>query len=605
VALGSATVAASSPAVETDGVDGVTSDAATLNMTVTDLGGEFSVWAEFEYGESGTLDQTSDGEWIDEPQSWSTDIDGLDPNTTYDYRAVVEGDDETVRGDTRSFTTADPNPTVTVSTSDPASVSHCSAALWGDVDEMIDISYADITFEWRPAGASSWNTTPTERFESTGAARAVIDGLSMGTSYEYRITGSSGDETSDTGDIVSFTTDDSPTLKASTDEASDVKDTTAVLNGTIDELGDHSSTDVLFRWGPPSNSGDFPPNTTLEETVSSEGSYSAQIDGLDPSTTYEYWLVASGGDVARGAKRTVTTTGPLLDVQTAFSNDSTDTSITMNGELADLGEASSVDVNFQYRESGASSWSETAVETLSAPDTFTATVDNLPEETEYEYRAVADASDGDTDEGDVRFVSTSGDPEITTEAPAEITDTSAQLRGQVQDQGGTSAEVSFEWGPVGNLSNTTFDTYYITDPFGESYVVADISGLDPGTTYEYRAVIDADDGESDTGAVVSFTTASGPDIDSFSASGGSRGPHADISADWAVSDDQGDLDSVTVEILDGGSVVESTTTSVSGSSASGSESFEIKHGGGTSYDIRLTVTNTDGTSTSDIRTVQT
>lgn len=814
VAFGSSAVAAgSTPAVETDGVDGVTSDAATLNLTVTDMGGEYSVRVYFEYGEAGTLDQETDDALRYGTGSWSVDVSGLDPSTTYDYRAVVEGDNDTVRGTTRSFTTADPNPTVTVSTNSPNSVSHCSAALWGDIDEAIDVSNVDVSFEYREAGASSWNTTRTERFESTGSVRHYVDGLATGTSYEYRLTASTDTDASDTGSIVTFDTDGSPTLKGSTDGASDVTDTSAVLNGTVDELGDASSADVLFRWGPPSNSGDLPPNTTNWGSVSSEGGYSDTVDGLDQSTTYEYWFLVDAGDgFDRGSKRTFTTTGPLLDVATSLSNDSTDTNITMNGELSNLGGADSVDVAFEHRQSGASSWNSTTGQTLSATGTFSATVENLPEETEFEYRAVANANDGDTDQGDVLFVSTSGDPAVTTESPTDLTANSVRLRGQVQDTGGASVEVSFEWGPAGDISNTTSDTFSVTDQFGESYVAADLSGLDPETTYEYRAVVDADDGESDTGSVVSFTTPSSgaaalsvtadpptnvtdsaatlqgtleglggassvdvyfewdeavgdsvtttstqtltttggfsadisgldpdttyefeafadasdgdlassalaqfttetsssesalavaaaqpsnvsesgarlegslddlggassadvnfewrkdgsssvsstnvqtlsstggfsaelsgleagtvyeyravanasdgdddtsawlsfttdssnspPAVDAFSVSTADKpNPHATISTNWDVSDSDGNLDSVTVEVLDGGSVIRSSTSSVGGSTASGSDSLEIKRGGGTSYDVRLTVSDDADRTETETRTV--
>ena len=95
-----------------------------------------------------------------------------------------------------------------------------------------------------------------------------------------------------------------------------------------------------------------------------------------------------------------------------------------------------------------------------------------------------------------------------------------------------------------------------------------------------------------------------PVVDSFSVSeAGSPNPHAKITADWVVSDVDGDLDSVVVEVLDGGSVVDSATTQVSGGSASGTDVFEIKHGGGTTYDVELTVTDESGLTATETRTV--
>ena len=597
-------VASAALAVKTDAAEGLTSDAATLSLTLSGMSDNFSVQVFFEYGEAGTLDQESDKERLRETSAWSTEISDLEPDTTYDYRAVAEGDEETVRGEPKRFITSEPKPQITVSTSDPQSVSHNSAAFWGELDEAIDVSAVDVAFEWRKAGASSWNTTWTEQFESTGTARHYVDGLSSGTTYEYRITGDAVEDAVDDGSIVSVTTDESPTLKASTGDATDVADTTATLTGTLDAVGDSDSPGVSFRWGLPSQSGDFPPNAELEQTVSSTGEFDMEIGDLEPNTTYEYWAVAAGLDVDRGAKRTVTTTGPILRVSTGTSS-STDTSITIAGELDTLGGADSVDVAMEYREAGTSDWLTAGSRTRSAPGPVEATVDDLPEETDYEYRAVADAGDGDTDAGDSSAVSTSGDPEIATKEATNVTGTSARLRGEVLDNGGATIDVSFEWGPAGTRSNTTTETYFVQDQFsGETVVAADIEGLDPGTTYDYRAVIDADDGESDVGSVVSVTTDTdtGPIVDSLSVDTGTRGPHAAITATWSVSDPDGNLDSVTVEVLDDG-VVDSASGSVSGASTSGTDSFSIERGAYSFYDVRATVTDSDGQSTRETRTV--
>lgn len=498
--------------------------------------------------------------------------------------------------------TASASSPVAVSTGSPQSVSDSSAALWGSLDEMTDVDSVDLTFEYRERGASSWNTTRTETFESTGSVRHYLDGLSSGTTYEYRLTATAADGSSDTGSAETVTTDSSATLKASTGAASDVTDTTAVLNGSVDQFGDSSTVDVFFRWGPAGQSGDFPPDTTLEEELTSTGSYSVEIDGLDPSATYEYWLVSDSGlDVDRGSREGFTTTGPQLAVETERSSDASDASLTFNGELLDVGEADSADVAFEYRQSDESAWTETSRQTLSGPGPFSATVDGLSEDTEFDVRAVASASDGDTDTGEVVVAHTTGDPDVVTLEPTNVSDTSVRFLGHVRESGGSDFDEFFEWGPAGDLSNTATDIFYVTR-LGSSDFAADISGLDPGTTYEYRAVVEADDGDSDTGSVVSVTTDSVPEVDSFSVSAGTKGPHASITADWEVSDSRDALDSVTVEVVDG-SVVDSATTDVSGGTASGSDGFKIKHGANTTYDVTVTVTNTDGSTASETRTV--
>ena len=80
-------------------------------------------------------------------------------------------------------------------------------------------------------------------------------------------------------------------------------------------------------------------------------------------------------------------------------------------------------------------------------------------------------------------------------------------------------------------------------------------------------------------------------------------PHAAVTVDWAVSDGDGNLDTVTVEVSDGASTVDSARIAVSGSSASGTERFDIKRGGNTTYDVRVVVTDTATLSDSDTASV--
>lgn len=103
----------------------------------------------------------------------------------------------------------------------------------------------------------------------------------------------------------------------------------------------------------------------------------------------------------------------------------------------------------------------------------------------------------------------SSDPvlSVTTDSATSVGTDSATLNDTLNDLGGASSvDVYFEWGPAGgSLSNTTgTQTLSATGSFS-----ADISGLSSGTDYEFRAVANASDGDSDTGSVQSFTTGSG------------------------------------------------------------------------------------------------
>ena len=96
-----------------------------------------------------------------------------------------------------------------------------------------------------------------------------------------------------------------------------------------------------------------------------------------------------------------------------------------------------------------------------------------------------------------------------------------------------------------------------------------------------------------------------PTIDSYTVTeAGSPNPHAEITADWSGSDADGDLDLVTVDVIDAsGSVVDSARADVSGASASGTNTFQIKKVDGESFDVTLTVTDATGNTTSATRSV--
>lgn len=95
---------------------------------------------------------------------------------------------------------------------------------------------------------------------------------------------------------------------------------------------------------------------------------------------------------------------------------------------------------------------------------------------------------------------------------------------------------------------------------------------------------DGDDGDTNDG-----TTA--PVIERLSIRRRTTGPWSRANVDWTVTDDDGDLESVTTELLDGDRVVDRETTSVSGSSASGED--ELRTRGGTDS-VRVTVADDAG-----------
>ena len=83
---------------------------------------------------------------------------------------------------------------------------------------------------------------------------------------------------------------------------------------------------------------------------------------------------------------------PEVDVNTLSVTGVTETEAQLNGELAQLVDAPSADVGFEFRETGATSFTSTPTTALSSPQTYDDLASGLNSGTEYEARAVADAN---------------------------------------------------------------------------------------------------------------------------------------------------------------------------------------------------------------------
>ncbi len=90
-----------------------------------------------------------------------------------------------------------------------------------------------------------------------------------------------------------------------------------------------------------------------------------------------------------------------------------------------------------------------------------------------------------------------------------------------------------------------------------------------------------------------------PSIDVFNVTNLSGGRWTEAQVDWSVSDNQG-LASVRVELMNGSSVVVTSTTTVSGTSASGSASPRTRN---SADSVRLTVTDAAGNVTSATKSI--
>jgi subtilisin family serine protease len=343
-------------------------------------------------------------------------------------------------------------------------------------------------------------------------------------------------------------------------------------------------------------------------------------------------------------------------VSTGTTSNVGENSATLQGSLEDLDGAGSADVYFQWRETGASSWNTTATQTLSSTGGFSANVSGLSKGTGYEYRAVGDASDGDSNTGSTATFTTDSDcvdasvwPSGSGASGYEFIQ-SVNMDGQVAesssdnayydftcpdivtvDQGGSfTVQMDFDDGGYdGHYGNVYVDWDQNGDwsTASESQIMADVN--DDTTTYSATVDVPSDaaagatlarvrlsyggfDGPSATGEygeVNDFTvyvngSESAPQVDSLSATEVETGDgDAEFDVDYSVSDSDGNLDTVDLTLTQDsdGSTEDSTSVAVSGSSASGTARLVAAgdDGSGNAYTVDLTVSDGNGKTASD------
>lgn len=316
--------------------------------------------------------------------------------------------------------------------------------------------------------------------------------------------------------------------------------------------------------------------------------------GSSPSQQAPDYAPLSAEDAASGYTEdsggSGSTTEPNLAISTGDATDVTDSGVMLSGELTTLDGVSSADVSFEYRQTEDTSWTATASQTLSSTGMYSIPIDGLVGDVEYEFRAVATASDSVSDTGSTNmFVTTVlntltiDGSNVGSQVAYEISVSDSITKG---DRANPNDTVSGSTA-IGQV-NGGIDTYEFSGEITDVYVDEPIPILVNGTQIDLSQ----------------FT--SDPVIDRFDVSEvGSKNPHANIIAEWDVSDDDGDLSNVTVDVIDqSGATLDSSTTSVSGDVAYDVDYFELRHVDGQTFEVRITAADATGTTASSSQTVQ-
>jgi hypothetical protein len=392
-----------------------------------------------------------------------------------------------------------------------------------EVDSGDPFTNIDASFDW-------YDFTLGEDIDYT------LTGLDPNSEYEYNILST---EYKQNGlgysylqeDIAwySFTTDSLSEPEISILTAQNVDEDSADLRLSIDDVGDAINLDVGFEIREQGGNWGYI-EASEEDNVDSTGTQTYTVTGLSSYTYYDfrgsyaYELDGSFYDTTSSEDFTTleaTTTAPTISLNSASGI--TQTYATLSASIDSLGDYSSVDVKFYYREQGESAMSsiEDSETTETTTGIVTYNLTGLTQDTNYEYTLAYYDTDLET------YVASISGGDYVTESFITL-------------------EESFEW------TNTTKTNETSSGLFDE-----DITGLTADTNYTFRACVDTETeticGDSLTFLTNDLTEPSIETINATSISANSavlngnltdKGDYSTIDVQFSIYDDSGYLISV-------------------------------------------------------------
>ena len=272
------------PALITQVVNNITSSSATVGGIVTTDGGA----AVFDRGVcySTITTPTVSDNCVHIGQgtgSFSDNLTGLSPNTTYYVRAYAMNSVGTAYGNEVSFTTTTAIQLPTVITTAVNSVAQTIATCGGNVTSDGGATVTARGVCWSTSQNPTTADSHTSDGSGTGSFTSSLTGLTSSTTYYVRAYATNSAGTS-YGNEVSFTTTASAQVPSATTAAvSNVTETSATCGGNVTSDGGATVTARGVCWSTSQN-----PTTADSHTSdgSGTGSFASNLTGLTANTTY-------------------------------------------------------------------------------------------------------------------------------------------------------------------------------------------------------------------------------------------------------------------------------------------------------------------------------
>ena len=349
---------------------------------------------------------------------------------------------------------------------------------------------------------------------------AGISGLALETTYHYRFVAENHNGVT-YGPDQTFTTLGA-VESLSTGSVTSLTATSATLNGSW--TGDGTDTHCYFEWGTEESYGNSTSNPPGTDSGSGTGpqNTSAMLSGLDARTTYHYRVVCSNptGNT-KGTDQSVTTLA-LPVVKSTVPTEFETTGVMLNA-LVDPENGGETTAHFEYlsqeeyKAAQPDPWSAATSTPVSPPigsdskeHAVQAKVSGLDPGSIYVYRVVASSPAGTANGPDETFSTLPTPATIAGTSFSKVTPTSAVLSAVVNPDFGATV-YRFQYGPTISYGKQTTLSESIGEDGISHPISGTLSGLEPATTYHFRAVAINLAGTVD-GPDLSFTTPDLPTI---------------------------------------------------------------------------------------------
>ena len=487
------------PTVTTTAASSITSTSATTGGNVTSDGGAAVTargvcWSTSQnptISGSHTTDGTGAG-------SFTSNLTGLTPGTTYYVRAYATNAAGTAYGSQITFTTAANAPTVV--TTAASSITSTTATTGGNVTADGGSAVTARGVCWSTSQNPTISGSHTTDGTGAGSFTSNLTGLTAGTTYYVRAYATNAAGTA-YGNQITFTTlAVAPTV--TTTAASSITSTTATIGGNVTSDGGSAVTARGVCWSTSQN-----PTISGSHTTdgTGTGSFTSSLTGLTAGTTYYVRAYATNAaGTAYGSQITFTTTALPPTVTTTAASNITSTTATSGGNVTSAGSSAVTARGVCWSTSQNPTVRGNHTTSGSGTGSFTSSITGLTPATTYYVRAYAISSVDTAYGSQITFTTSAVAPTVTTTAASNITSTTATSGGNVTSAG--SSAVTARGVCWSTSQNPTISGSHTTDGTGTGSFTSSLTGLTAGTTYYVRAYATNAAGTA-YGSQITFTTA--------------------------------------------------------------------------------------------------